>query len=585
VSGPNADESLIDLVGSIDDDRPVDWDAAERGAQSDEDRATIRELKILSDIARVYRDPDGVFDPADPPAARTRHKPSRTWGPLGVLDEIGRGAFSTIHRAVDKLDREVALKVLSLGPGAGDDDRTRIIREGRLLAKLGHKNIVTVFGIDEVEGEVGLWMELIRGTNLEQDLGARGPMSAHEVTGIAIDLCHALAAIHGAGLLHRDLKAQNVMRESGGRTVLMDFGAGIDLARDREARSRAVAGTPLYLAPELFEHGSPTVASDIYSLGVLIFHMVTGRFPVEGKSFDDLAAAHERGRRHRLRDLRADLPEPFVRVVERAIAPRPADRYRSAGELEAALTSRHAEPAPTPFTWSWRLVAGAAAVSIAGVGIWLANRERPSPPPPVTAATVSPPPLPASPTAITPSYDIEAAFLRYTPRGDAPLSHDERISPGDELLLTLRASRPVFAYVYNEDAAGHRFALYPLEDADFARPLEAGRVHRLPGLHDGEERRWEVSSRGTREHFVVAVSLERDTTMEAWLKSLARAAENAPLDQPPQVGTLRGAGGLTSRKPRADALLPSPFENPAPLVKGPETVSGRWVRQLVLANP
>ena len=109
-----------------------------------------------------------------------------------------------------------------------------------------------------------------------------GPFSAREAAQIGVDLCHALAAVHGAGLLHRDIKATNVMREGGGRIVLMDFGAGQPFSTADQPVERIV-GTPLYLAPELFKGEQPSRASDIYALGVLLYHLVTGSYPVEAE--------------------------------------------------------------------------------------------------------------------------------------------------------------------------------------------------------------------------------------------------------------------------------------------------------------
>jgi hypothetical protein len=180
-------------------------------------------------------------------------------------------------------------------------------------------------------------------------------MSAAEATTIGDSLCRAVAAVHRVGLLHRDIKGSNVMRESGGRIVLLDFGTGseLEVASARAAAPR-IAGTPLYLAPELFDGVPPSVQSDLYSLGVLLFHLVTGSYPVVGKSIEDIYLAHQEGRRALLADLRPDLPQNFVDVVERAISPRPNDRYQSAGamrqELTAAAPSLAPAPAPTDET-------------------------------------------------------------------------------------------------------------------------------------------------------------------------------------------------------------------------------------------
>jgi hypothetical protein len=210
-----------------------------------------------------------------------------------------------------------------------------MLREGRLLARVRHRNVVTVHGAQQVGDEVGVWMELVRGRTLAQVLRDAGPMGADEATVIGVSLCRALAAVHGAGLIHRDVKTQNVMRESGGRIVLMDFGAGRD-ATDEAVRD--YSGTPLYMAPELFRGGDASPASDIYSLGVVLYHLVTGAHPVEGRRFTDLLLAHSEGRRRLLADRRPDLPNGFVRAVERALSADPADRPASAGAFMQALS-------------------------------------------------------------------------------------------------------------------------------------------------------------------------------------------------------------------------------------------------------
>jgi len=256
------------------------------------------------------------------------------WGALECRRRIAGGSFGEVYLAWDPaLEREVALKVL---PAAGRSHT--VIQEGRLLARVRHPNVVTVYGIDEHEGTVALWMEWVEGLTLTQVLTARGLLGGHEASLIGIDVCRAVAAVHKAGLLHRDIKAQNVMLEAGGRIVLMDFGAG----EIRSAASLAephMIGTPLYLAPELFAGHPATIASDIYSLGVLLYHLMTARFPVEGGTYGAIAGLHARQHKIALSERRSDLPPGLVRIVEDALAREPARRYRSAEAMEKDLLS------------------------------------------------------------------------------------------------------------------------------------------------------------------------------------------------------------------------------------------------------
>src|SRR4029453_15878597 len=137
--------------------------------------------------------------------------------------------------------------------------------------------------------ETGIWMEYIEGQTLARMVAGSGSLSARGVTGVGVDLCRALAALHGAGLLHRDIKAQNVMREVGGRIVLMDFSGARAIRPD--SHDPVTSGTPLYMAPEVLRDGTATIASDVYSLGVLLFFLFSGSLPIEGHTVADLRRA------------------------------------------------------------------------------------------------------------------------------------------------------------------------------------------------------------------------------------------------------------------------------------------------------
>ncbi len=300
-------------------------------------------LRLLAALTRVYRDPDAIGVDTLPEVLVDPERLPATWGSLTVLEPVGKGGFAKVYRARDALKRDVALKLFPVTPENAAALSSRVLREGSLLAKINHRNVVVVHGVEQSNGFVGLWMEFIHGRTMEDELRTRGPLGAEEATLIGVDLCRALAAVHGRGLVHRDIKAQNVMREEGGRTVLMDFGAGTELTAGLHGLLD-MAGTPLYLAPELFGGRPATRASDIYSLGVLLYRMVTREFPVAGADRTEIDRAHREGRVKRLRDARPDLPTSFIQTVERALSPNPAERPQTAGELEAALTERKQDP-------------------------------------------------------------------------------------------------------------------------------------------------------------------------------------------------------------------------------------------------
>jgi serine/threonine protein kinase/Flp pilus assembly protein TadD len=357
--------ALADLAASVADGEPIDWQHVESRAGGG-DQHLVRHLRLVENISSLYRsipleEEEPLFDrPAEaaPPASEPD---GPRWGRLVLLDQIGRGASSEVFRAWDtELHREAALKLLHDIDVASAVERrerhARVLQEARRLARVRHSNVVQVYGAEEHDGRVGLWMELVRGESLEQIVADRGTFSPAEAAAIGQDLCAALAAVHGSGLLHRDIKAQNVMRESGGRTVLMDFGTGEELKDD--TGTPRMAGTPLYVAPEVFRGEAAIVQSDLYSLGVLLFYLVTGKYPVTAPSIEQLARAHARAQKRRLRDVRADLPSSFVQVVERALDADPAKRFRTAGEMEAALregTARFQTATVEPRSW-WRAV-------------------------------------------------------------------------------------------------------------------------------------------------------------------------------------------------------------------------------------
>ena len=206
-----------------------------------------------------------------------------------------------------------------------------------MLVRVRHLNVVMVHGADVHGGRLGFWMDFVEGSTLHDAIYREGPRSSSEALAWGQDLCRALAAVHNAGIVHRDVKAQNVMRRAtDGRLVLMDFGAGEILGASRTGRG---VGTPLYLAPEVIDGAPASRSSDIYALGVLLFFLVSRKFPVRANTWDELLAAHRRRERVRLEDVRPDMPPSFIDVIERALRPDPSQRYASAGEMLAALRS------------------------------------------------------------------------------------------------------------------------------------------------------------------------------------------------------------------------------------------------------
>jgi len=267
------------------------------------------------------------------------------WGDLRVLRPIGFGILADVYLAHETaLDRPVALKLYHSETDLDDQPSMRALgnvqSEAAIMARLADPNVVRVYGTRSVAGRIGIWMELIRGCTLQEILQTQGSLSADEARAVGRSVCAALVAVHKAGLLHRDIKAGNIMREEGGRYVLMDFGVGAVVSESGEVEG--ISGTPAYIAPEVRRDATSTIASDLYSVGVLLFHLVTGRFPgalaaPAPEESGPHAAKWPAGTVLRLEDYRPDLPPELAAVIERAIDPDPGRRFRTAGDMLRAL--------------------------------------------------------------------------------------------------------------------------------------------------------------------------------------------------------------------------------------------------------
>ncbi len=582
---------LLDLAGAVADRTPVDWEREQ--ARTPQHRARLDRLKELAAfeaaIARV-RDaaPDRVLF---------------SWGPLQALEAIGEGSFAQIYRAWDPaLQREVALKLRRDDLAAPTLGARRWIDEARRLARVRHPNVVSILGADEHDGRTGLWTELIGGATLEQWIATQGPLGAREAAGVGIDLCHALAAVHAAGLLHGDVTTRNVMREGGagaadrsGRIVLMDFGS----AHDERATPVVAFGTPLFMAPEVLAGDAPDVRADVYSLGVVLYRLLTGRYPIEPGSLDAMRAALERGDRVPLRSARPELPAPLVEAVERACEPVRERRFASAAELERALSQAFA-PAASAAPPSRRIprlaLAGGVALALVAAALLVrpAGQGVTGLAVPASDAAGDAAPL-AGPTTVAPVATLEtppqlgATLLRVTAGGREALRTGDLVAPGDELALEVDARERVHVYVLSEDETGAVFVLFPLATRGTRNPIAAGAPQRLPGEEGGAPLTWQVTSAGGRETFLVLASRTPISPVADVASALPEARLDAPVAYrtlPPEaLARLRGVGGVVRAQPLPRAARSGILDALArDLGRSPQ---GRavWMRLVVLENP
>jgi hypothetical protein len=251
-----------------------------------------------------------------------------------VLGVLGRGASGVVYRAREPgTEREVAIKLL-----ACDCDpvlQERLLREGQTVAALQHPGIGRVFSAGHWEGRPYLVYELLEGCRTLAEMF--DSLSRPQLLEVVAQLAEALGHAHARGVVHRDVKPENVLLDREGAPRLIDFGHARDADRSRLTSDGAVIGTPLYMAPETFEDSSGSPQADVWSVGVILFRVFAGRFPFEARNLVELAAQICNAEPQLLRERCPDLPAPFDAIVLRALAAEPRDRYPDAGALAADL--------------------------------------------------------------------------------------------------------------------------------------------------------------------------------------------------------------------------------------------------------
>ncbi|HUP48831.1 MAG TPA: protein kinase [Thermoanaerobaculia bacterium] len=253
---------------------------------------------------------------------------------------LGRGGMGVVYKAIDtQLDETVALKTL---PGdvmqRSPEDLERFKREIRLARKITHRNVLRTYDYGEADGVVFISMEFVRGYTLAELQQESRQLAARAALGIARQICRGLQAAHEQGIIHRDIKPQNVLIDSKGEIKLMDFGIA-RVAASSEAMTQAglIVGTPHYMSPEQVQGGQLDARSDVYSMGVLMYEMLAGRRPFESSSLTGVLAAHISEKPKPLLEVRPDAGSRIDEIVMRCLAKDPRQRYADAGVLLADL--------------------------------------------------------------------------------------------------------------------------------------------------------------------------------------------------------------------------------------------------------
>ncbi len=308
---------------------------------------------------------------------------NRTLSHYKVLEEISRGGMGIVYKALDlKLNREVALKVLPPELVSDPDRKRRFVQEAQAAAALKHPNIGVIYEIDEVDGVDFITMELIEGEKLS-DLMDRGRLPAHRAVEIATEVAEGLAKAHSKGIVHRDLKPPNIMITDDGHTKIIDFGLAklVELLPEEsgEAHTRArsetragqVMGTLAYMSPEQARGQHVDHRSDIFTLGVVLYEMLTGEFPFTAPSAAEIRHAI-------INDPPPSLPSGNPsEIVEKCLAKDPADRYQTAEELAADL--RHGmRDAAAAKRWGLPIAVAAGILLLLGIVFLSPSSEPPS---------------------------------------------------------------------------------------------------------------------------------------------------------------------------------------------------------------
>src|SRR4026208_323720 len=271
-----------------------------------------------------------------------------TLGNYKILEKLGEGGQGTVYKAVDsKLGRTVVIKVLPAELTAREANLKRFEREARLASALDHPNICTIFDLNEINGIHFIAMQYIEGKNVRQLVNGR-PLSLESALSIALQTADALAAAHARGIIHRDIKAGNVMVTPSGQVKVLDFGLA-KLLDDEQARTSGIHhteitevgvpyGTATYAAPEQARGDRVDKRADIFSLGVLLYEMLTGTWPFRGKTTIDVRHAVLHDDPRPIQELRGTpIPQRLQQIIDRALAKEPRDRFQNMDDFRNEL--------------------------------------------------------------------------------------------------------------------------------------------------------------------------------------------------------------------------------------------------------
>ena len=260
-----------------------------------------------------------------------------TVGKYRIVDKLGRGGMGTVYKAVDQtLDREVAIKVLN--PDLTDADVLKRFRgEAVTLARLNHPGIATIYELHHQEDELLMVMEFVRGETFHDLSDRLGPLAPPQAAHLCMQVLDALGHAHRGGVVHRDLKPANLMITDGGAVKVMDFGIARVLGTEHFTHGGYMMGTPAYMAPEQVLGREIDGRADLYSVGVVLYRLLSGRLPFNADTAISMVQMQISEAPTPIATFRPDLPDWCTAIIDRALAKSPSDRFQSAEEFRARI--------------------------------------------------------------------------------------------------------------------------------------------------------------------------------------------------------------------------------------------------------
>ena len=284
-------------------------------------------------------------------------------GKYKIVELVGEGAMGTVYRATDSvLGRTVAVKVMNASIARQQDHRQRFLREAQAAGSLQHPNVVTIYDLGELDGHLFIAMEFVHGTDLEKLITAVEPLKLQSKLDIIVDVLMGLSYAHKHGIIHRDIKPANIRVGEDGHAKIMDFGVA-HLASSDMTRTGLVVGTPSYMAPEQVMGGKAVPGTDLFAVGAVLYHLITGSKPFEGPTLQSLFYRIVTDMPKPLDEVRPGLPSSLNAIIQKAMAKDPTQRYAAALDMANAIIAVRAELSGNSYAATASLTASAVDVA------------------------------------------------------------------------------------------------------------------------------------------------------------------------------------------------------------------------------